>query len=804
MVARVLAAVLLVAACSDSTGPGGRVAAPKELEANAVSMSAVRVSWRAAENADVTSYELERRTNLRGDFETIQTNVQPDGGDRVTYFDTDVEPNTYYGYRVRAVSRFGARSRVSNVGGTKTAPVPGVLIRTSTAYPNPASADPDGYTALIRGATDTISVTVGVNGERVVSPMPRGDYSIVLRGLAVNCGSVVEGDTVRSVTITDEGLQTVAGATFILGCRDPSRASLVIVHQTAGDTLDADGVALTITGVTPTDPQPYYDSRRLDGRNGAFRIDNLRPGDYEIAVADVDAPCELQGAAKRELAPLPLAIDTVAFTLTCRKPIVEDTTGGPFVWRNTWSSATARPGDKVSLLSSLDLSATPAQEVSGAAATIEFDNTVIRYDSARSVGSFDITTVNRPQPTVLAIAAFNTSGQGASGNIQLVRTWFTVIGVAGSSVRTSTTLGDILDLQPNRINDRVRVSDATLGITNAGPVNQPPSAQIAAPATATTGASVSFNGAQSTDVDGTIASYAWTFGDNTTGTGASVSHAYASAGTYTARLTVTDNGGATNARDHTIVVSNATTTTGAIFGSVTSPQLGVLVGVTVTVDGRPPVNTNGSGAFIITAVPTGTRTITLSNLPSQCTAPAPQQVTVNTGVTSVVSLEIDCPTGPVTYPLTATWSAITNTGPTGRQVTLAFAIDMRAAPGRTDINGNNADPIAGIQFNVAYNGTVLDYTSRLLIEPTGALDLGVVNETGAGTATAQAAVAVASTSGGAATGSVQLMRLTFNIAAGASGSVTPVVTVTEALATTGLVNVTSTVAIVPVAALIIL
>ena len=56
----------------------------------------------------------------------------------------------------------------------------------------------------------------------------------------------------------------------------------------------------------------------------------------------------------------------------------------------------------------------------------------------------------------------------------------------------------------------------------------------------------SFDGSGSSDPDGTIASYAWDFGDGDTGTGATPSHTYATAGTYTVKLTVTDNGGATD------------------------------------------------------------------------------------------------------------------------------------------------------------------------------------------------------------------------------------------------------------------
>ncbi len=74
--------------------------------------------------------------------------------------------------------------------------------------------------------------------------------------------------------------------------------------------------------------------------------------------------------------------------------------------------------------------------------------------------------------------------------------------------------------------------------------NQPPTAIISAtPLSGGFPLNVNFNGYSSSDPDGTIASYYWDYGDSSTGTGASSSHIYLAAGTYTAQLTVTDNDG---------------------------------------------------------------------------------------------------------------------------------------------------------------------------------------------------------------------------------------------------------------------
>lgn len=86
---------------------------------------------------------------------------------------------------------------------------------------------------------------------------------------------------------------------------------------------------------------------------------------------------------------------------------------------------------------------------------------------------------------------------------------------------------------------------AGLGAAGVGVVpDQGPVAAFTASASPA-GSPTRFDGSASSDTDGTIARYDWSFGDGTSaaGGGATPTHTYSAPGTYTARLTVTDDGG---------------------------------------------------------------------------------------------------------------------------------------------------------------------------------------------------------------------------------------------------------------------
>jgi PKD repeat protein len=131
---------------------------------------------------------------------------------------------------------------------------------------------------------------------------------------------------------------------------------------------------------------------------------------------------------------------------------------------------------------------------------------------------------------------------------------------------------------------------------------QPPTASFTS---TVTGPSVAFDASGSFDPDGTITSYAWTFGDGTTGTGVNPTHVYATAGTYNVTLTVTDDDSATGTQTNPV-----TTTTNGIstlasddFGRTVASGWGSadVGGVWTVSSGASFAVANGAGTLTLAA-----------------------------------------------------------------------------------------------------------------------------------------------------------------------------------------------------------
>jgi heat shock protein HslJ len=90
-------------------------------------------------------------------------------------------------------------------------------------------------------------------------------------------------------------------------------------------------------------------------------------------------------------------------------------------------------------------------------------------------------------------------------------------------------------------------------VKTATPTTVPPVGVITAPTEGAVDQPVKFDASSSTS-GGTITGYAWDFGDGTKGTGKTVEHKYAKAGTFTVTLTVTDSYGKTDSTSQSITI----------------------------------------------------------------------------------------------------------------------------------------------------------------------------------------------------------------------------------------------------------
>jgi PKD repeat protein len=139
----------------------------------------------------------------------------------------------------------------------------------------------------------------------------------------------------------------------------------------------------------------------------------------------------------------------------------------------------------------------------------------------------------------IALAAWDFGDGTSAPGLTVTHGWAT----AGTYTATLTVIDN---------GGKVSTDSAVIAVAN-----RPPNAEAGPNASGTPNTPVGLDGSASADPDGLIVSWAWNFGDGTTGSGAMPSHTYTAPGTYTPRLTVTDNYGASAADGTTVTISEA-------------------------------------------------------------------------------------------------------------------------------------------------------------------------------------------------------------------------------------------------------
>ncbi len=115
---------------------------------------------------------------------------------------------------------------------------------------------------------------------------------------------------------------------------------------------------------------------------------------------------------------------------------------------------------------------------------------------------------------------------------------------------------NLLELLPDQV--EIAVESAT----------KPPTAVVNGPFTSLERERVTLSAVGSSDPDGDALTYTWNFGDGATATGVTASHAYATAGRYTVRVTVTDVRGLEATATTTVTVQTPVQGTKTVVGAV--------------------------------------------------------------------------------------------------------------------------------------------------------------------------------------------------------------------------------------------
>lgn len=222
-------------------------------------------------------------------------------------------------------------------------------------------------------------------------------------------------------------------------------------------------------------------------------------------------------------------------------------------------------------------------------------------------------TTSPPTPQVGVAVTFDGASSADPDGTIISYSWDFGDGTGGAGISTTHTY-----LSAGVYTTRLTVTDddgssdqATRSVVVSAVSNQSPTAAFtAAPSPTQPGTWVSFDASASFDPDGTITSYAWSFGDGSSGSGLSAYHSYSSPGTYVVQLVVTDDDGATDFEAKQIVVQAASApdlTVASLTYSPSSPSVGQSVTFSVSVSNA---GTASAGFFRIRLAGTSASTVT--------------------------------------------------------------------------------------------------------------------------------------------------------------------------------------------------
>jgi PKD repeat protein len=175
-------------------------------------------------------------------------------------------------------------------------------------------------------------------------------------------------------------------------------------------------------------------------------------------------------------------------------------------------------------------------------------------------------------------------GDGATATTQTVNHIYTNAGTYTARLTLTDNVG-----QTNTANVAVTASSAPVM-----PATPPTAVISSSAATGPAPLTVSFDGSGSTATNATLTAYNWSFGDGGSATSSKVSHAYTTAGTFTATLTVIDSKGQTSEVGTPVIVTAPVVTNKAPQAVISATPTSGSAPLTVSFDGGGSTDSDGT------------------------------------------------------------------------------------------------------------------------------------------------------------------------------------------------------------------
>jgi endoglucanase len=175
-----------------------------------------------------------------------------------------------------------------------------------------------------------------------------------------------------------------------------------------------------------------------------------------------------------------------------------------------------------------------ATAINGWTLSFKLGNTVTQLWRASYTGSDPYTFKNLSYNALIPAGQTQNFGFNANGTL-------TAANLANCSINGKTCT--------------LKINGVPVGGGSGG--NQAPVAKANGPYSGKVGQAVAFSSLGSNDPDGRITLYNWQFGDGGSSSTSSPSHSYAAVGGYTAKLTVTDDKGATNMASAAVTITTS-------------------------------------------------------------------------------------------------------------------------------------------------------------------------------------------------------------------------------------------------------